>query len=211
MVDLLAKYARQNLEQYFSECDSFTVERYAQFHRFMPKEATRVLDVGCNTGRGGEQLKKLNTSYELIALDCVQSRLDALPGCYSRVICGLSNAIPVEDGTFDAIVAGEFLEHLYPSDVDPTLCEFQRTLKIGGRLLMTTPNPSYLRLWLSGGTVYTVGHLTQHWPDILKKRLKMHGFSRVKVFGSGKASRHIGYYFPFRNLYGSYLIVGDKI
>ena len=107
-------------------------------------------------------------------------RLDALPQCYCGNICGLSNAIPVEDQSFDAIVAGEFLEHLYPSDVDPTLCEFQRVLKVRGRLLMTTPNPAYVRLWLSDGTIYTVSHLTQHWPGILRRRLRMHGFSRVK-------------------------------
>jgi hypothetical protein len=35
------------------------------------------------------------------------------------VICGLSNAIPADDQIFDAIVAGEFLEPLYPSEVDP--------------------------------------------------------------------------------------------
>jgi ubiquinone/menaquinone biosynthesis C-methylase UbiE len=212
MVDLLIKYEKQNLEQSLAaEHDSFTAERYAQFHRFMPRGARSVLDVGCSTGHGGESLKKLNSHYELTALDCVQSRLDALPDCYSKAICGLSNAIPAEDRTFDAIVAGEFLEHLYPSDVDPTLCEFQRTLKTGGRLLMTTPNPAYLRLWLTGGTVYTVAHLTQHWPNLLRHRLRMHGFSYVRVLGSGKASRYIGSYFPIRSLYGSYLIMGDKI
>jgi ubiquinone/menaquinone biosynthesis C-methylase UbiE len=211
MLDLLAKYSAVNLEQHVSESDPFTLERYTQFHHFMAKQVRTVLDVGCNTGRGGQKLKDLNSNYQLTALDCVQSRLDALPNCYSKVICGLSNAIPVEDQSFDAIVAGEFLEHLYPSDVDPTLCEFQRVLKVGGRLLMTTPNPNYLRLWLARGTVYGVGHLTQHWPHLLKSRLKMHGFSHVKIFGSGKMTRYIGYYLPLRALYGSYLIISDKI
>jgi ubiquinone/menaquinone biosynthesis C-methylase UbiE len=211
MTELQEKYATQNLAQGYSEADPFTLERYVQFHRFMPKHARSILDVGANTGRGGQQLAKLGPDYQLIALDCVQSRLDVLPKCYRRAICALSNAIPAEDQSFDVIVAGEFLEHLYPSDVDPTLCEFQRILKVGGRLLMTTPNPRYLRSWLTGGTVYTVGHLTQHWAGLLKTRLRMHGFSRIRVYGSGKMSRYIGCYFPIRMLYGSYLIVGDKI
>jgi 2-polyprenyl-3-methyl-5-hydroxy-6-metoxy-1,4-benzoquinol methylase len=210
LTENLEKYIKQNLEQAVSETDLFTRERYVQFDHFLPKDAKTILDVGANTGRGGQRLAELNPTYKLTALDCVQSRLNALPKCYGGAICGLSNAIPAEDQSFDAIVAGEFLEHLYPCDVDPTLCEFQRVLKVGGRLLMTTPNPAYVRLWLSAGTVYTISHLTQHWPAVLKTRLRMHGFSRVRIYGSGKVSRYLGYNFPIRVLYGSYLIMGDK-
>ncbi len=210
MTEILEKYIKQNLEQAVSETDLFTRERYLQFHRFLPKDAKTILDVGANTGRGGQRLAELNPVYRLTALDCVQSRLDALPKCYCEAIRGLSIAIPAEDQSFDAVVAGEFLEHLYPSDVDPTLCELQRVLKVQGRLLMTTPNPAYVRLWLSSGTVYTVSHLTQHWPIVLKNRLRMHGFSRVRIYGSGKMSRYLGYHFPIRALYGSYLITSDK-
>jgi ubiquinone/menaquinone biosynthesis C-methylase UbiE len=207
---LLEKYAAGNLKQAISETDLFTEERYAQFHRFLPKDAQSILDVGANTGRGGQKLAELNANYKITGLDCVQSRIAALPECYHRAICGLSNAIPADDHSYDAVVAGEFLEHLYPSDVDPTLCEFQRVLKVGGRLLMTTPNPGYLRLRLTGGTVYTVSHLTQHWPLVLKTRLRAHGFSRVRIYGSGKVSRYLGFHCPIRTLYGSYLIIGDK-
>jgi ubiquinone/menaquinone biosynthesis C-methylase UbiE len=210
MSELLEKYVRQNLEQQISESDPFTQERYVQFYRFLPKNSKSILDVGANTGRGGQRLAEFDSGFELTALDCLQSRLDTLPRCYRAAIRGLSNSIPAADQSFDAIVAGEFLEHLYPSDVDLTLCEFQRVLKIGGRLLMTTPNPAYLRLWLTAGTVYTVSHLTQHWPAVLKTRLCMHGFSRIRIYGSGKMSRYLGYFFPLLQLYGSYLIIGDK-
>lgn len=126
----LAKYQAYNLEQEFSEEDPFTLDRYEQFHRFMPKGTISILDVGANTGRGGARLVESNPLYQVTALDCVQSKLNELPKCYARSICGLSNKIPAEDYSFDAIVAGEFLEHLYPSDVDPTICEFQRVLKL---------------------------------------------------------------------------------
>jgi predicted SAM-dependent methyltransferase len=96
------------------------------------------------------------------------------------------------DQPCDAIVAGEFIEHLYPSDVDTTLCEFQRILSIGGSLLITTPNPYSLKLRKIKGTVYGTAHLTQHFPKILKYRLMMHGFSHVKIIGSGKATVYFG-------------------
>jgi predicted SAM-dependent methyltransferase len=140
----------------------------------------------------------------------VQDRLDQLPDCYFKRTCGFTQNLPYEDRVFDVIVAGEFLEHLYPSHVDPTLCEFQRVLKVGGRLLMTTPNPHYLRLKCQRSTVYQDSHLTQHFPRVLKHRLMMHGFNKVRIRGSGKVTRYLGYHFPTLCVYGSYLIIADK-
>jgi len=210
MADLHKKYEVQNLEQENSEHDSFTPDRYEQFLRHFPSGANRVLDVGCNTGRGGLRLKERNPSLEIVGLDCVQSRLDALPDCYAQAAYGLSTRTPFEDRSFDVVLAGEFLEHLYPSDVDPSLCEFQRVLKIGGRLLMTTPNPQYLKNKFLGQSVFCTSHLTQHHPRILRLRLQMHGFSRVKLYGSGRVSRHLGRHFPIMAVYGSYLVAADK-
>jgi len=205
------KYEEYNLTQSFSEEDPFTRERYEQFHKCMPKGATSVLDVGAGLGRGGARLNELNPDYKISAIDIVRSRLERLPECYECGLLGTSTNIPIDDYSLDAIVAGEFIEHLYPADVDPTICEFQRVLKIGGRLMMTTPNPASLKLIYKKGTVYTVGHLTQHWPVEMKRRLRMHGFSRVKIMGSGKTVRYLGSHFPILSAYGSYLVMGDKI
>lgn len=210
MVNLHNKYEVQNTQQDVSEHDSFTVERYEQFFKFFPQRLVKVLDVGCNTGRGGVRLKELNPNTTLLGLDCVQERLDTLPECYSKRVYGLSTDIPIGDRSIDVIVAGEFLEHLYPADVDKTLCEFQRVLKIGGRLLLTTPNPNYIKNKLNRKSVYGISHLTQHFPRVLRFRLRMHGFSGVKVYGSGKVSRYIGGNFPLMALYGSYLVLADK-
>jgi ubiquinone/menaquinone biosynthesis C-methylase UbiE len=208
---MLDKYEAYNLAQSYSEEDPFTSERYEQFHRYMPKDATSVLDVGAGVGRGGARLFELSPTSKLTALDIVQSRLDRLPTCYGSKILGGSTKIPADDYSFDVIVAGEFIEHLYPADVDPTICEFQRILKVGGRLMMTTPNPGSLKLWYRGDSIYTVSHLTQHWPKEMKLRLRMHGFSGVRVVGSGKAIRYFGSYFPIFSVYGSYLVIADKI
>jgi hypothetical protein len=86
----------------------------------------------------------------------------------------------------------------------------QRVLRIGGRLLLTTPNPHYLRNALRNGTIYEVSHLTQHFPKNLAFRMKMHGFSNVKTLGTGRVSRYLGRHFPLLSVYGSYMIYGDK-
>lgn len=50
-----------------------------------------------------------------------------------------SEPLPVEDETFDYIICSEVIEHL---DVDPMfmMSEINRTLKMGGVLVLTTPN-----------------------------------------------------------------------
>jgi len=203
-------YSNLNVRLTGETQDSFTLERYRQFAAHLPKNCKKVLDVGSNDGRGGMALKEAAPKVSLYGLDCVAEWLAKLPACYAGAVEGMTTQIPSEDRSFDAIVAGEFLEHLYPRDVDTSLAEFQRVLEIGGRLLMTTPNPNSIKMKLKGRSVFGRSHLTQHHPDALKMRLRMHGFSRVRFMGSGKALRYFGSHFPCLSLYGSYLVIADK-
>src|SRR5262245_55931577 len=95
-------YELLNSEQLVSEHDSFTAERYLQFHRFFPKGAVKVLDIGCNTGRGVAVLKALEPSLQIVGLDSVESRLWRVSReVYTRTVHGLSNDMPCSDGEFD--------------------------------------------------------------------------------------------------------------
>lgn len=156
-------------------------------------------------------LKALDARLVIFGLDAVKDRLDRLPASvYQNVVHGFSTEIPVEDQSFDAVVAGEFIEHLYHRDVDKTLEEIFRVLKIGGRLLLTTPNPYDWKRRFRAQSVLGGAHVSQHFPDALKWKLKMMGFADVRVYGSGKVSRYLGGRFPLLSLYGSYLAIGDK-
>ncbi len=209
-MDLEQSYSKQNKEQSVALSDTFTLERYRQFARNLPIDKGRFLDVGCAEGRGGEEFCILKPRAILSGLDCVRERIEKLPCCYQRSITGLTSDIPAEDGSFDGILAGEFIEHLYPHDVDRTLCEFNRILCIGGHLLLTTPNPYSLNMRRRKGTVYGVAHLSQHYPETMRQRLKMHGFSRIRIIGSGKASLILGQHFPWLSVYGSYMAIARK-
>jgi ubiquinone/menaquinone biosynthesis C-methylase UbiE len=207
----MKNYEQINIKQKQSESDPFTKERYRQFYSFFPKQTIKVLDVGCNTGRGGELLKELDKHLILSGLDIVQERLDKLPkDIFEKRIHGSCTEIPSRDEEFDVIIAGEFIEHLYAVDVDKTLFEMFRVLRIGGRLLLTTPNPGDLKRKARKQSILGNSHVSQHHHDALKIKMRMAGFSNVRVYGSGKVSRYLGYRFPMLCIYGSYLIMGDK-
>jgi predicted SAM-dependent methyltransferase len=141
----------------------------------------------------------------------VKDRLERIPhGIYDEKIYSLSTDIPLNADMFDVVVAGELLEHLYPADIDQTLIEVFRILKVGGRFMLTTPNPGDIKRKLIGKSVLGGCHVSQHFHDVLRWRMKMVGFSRLRVYGSGKVSRYLGSRFPFLPLYGSYLAMGDK-
>jgi 2-polyprenyl-3-methyl-5-hydroxy-6-metoxy-1,4-benzoquinol methylase len=201
-----------NRGQLSSEVDDFTEGRYAQFVRHLPTGAKAVLDVGCNTGRGGAVLRRLLPRLKIDGLDCVQERLDGIADqIYDRRICSFTNAIDLECGSYDAIVAGEFIEHVPPEQVYSTLCEFFRLLRLRGRLMMTTPNPRYLKNQLKNLSVLLdPSHLTQHYSGRLRDRLMDIGFSNVGVLGSGRMSRVMGEKFPILAVYGSYLVLATK-
>jgi len=201
-----------NRAQFSSEVDDFTEERYAQFFRHLPPDAASVLDVGCNTGRGGAVLKRMAPGLHIDGLDCVPERVDAIrEQIYDRRICSFTHSIDAETRSYDAIVAGEFLEHVPPEQVYPTLCEFFRLLKLKGRLMMTTPNPRYLKNRFRHLSVLRdPSHVTQLYPERLRNRLMDVGFSRVTILGSGRVSRKLGERFPLLSVYGSYLVVATK-
>ena len=205
-------YASINALQLDSETDPFTESRYAQFARLLPPGPLRVLDVGCNTGRGGAALKKLRPEIELHGLDLLQSRLDRLPReVYSGTVCGSATQIPSEDLSYDAVVAGEFIEHLLPMDAHCFVADAFRVLKLRGKLMVTTPNPGDIKLRLRGGSNLGGPHLSQHHPGTFKTVLKMYGFARVRTIGSGKVTWYLGSRFPFLGIYGSFLAVGEKV
>jgi SAM-dependent methyltransferase len=201
-----------NREQVCSEQDPFTVNRYRQFARHLGKDVVDVLDVGCNTGRGGTVLKSLRPNVKLTGLDCVLERLASIPSnMYDRVICAYASALPLPANVFDAIVAGEFIEHLTPTEVFPTLAEFFRLLRLRGRLLLTTPCPSFvLRAMRDYSVLADPAHLSQHSPRSLRRRLEDVGFTRIRIRGSGRVSRLLGERVPLRCAYGSYLAIAVK-
>jgi 2-polyprenyl-3-methyl-5-hydroxy-6-metoxy-1,4-benzoquinol methylase len=111
----------------------------------------RVLDVGCGEGRFMAELAAMGV--EAVGVDVAEEPLRraraARPDVEARLV-DAAGAWPLTDASFDAVWAGEVIEHV--ADTAGWLSEIRRVLRPGGRLLVSTPNHSrlaVLRLALS--------------------------------------------------------------
>jgi len=98
-------------------------------------ERARVLPVGArvlDVGAGEAPYRELFAAQEYVTLDHAETEHSG------RVnIVASADAIPVDDGTFDAVVCTQVLEHV-PNPL-VTLKELRRVLADGGHLIATVP------------------------------------------------------------------------
>ncbi|MCP3423043.1 class I SAM-dependent methyltransferase [Nocardioides pinisoli] len=196
-----------NREMEVAETDPFTVRRYGQFAQRLPGSVERILDVGCNTGRGGSVIRAAFPSVTLHGVDLVPEYVaEMAPGIYDRLSGGYLQDYVGDGEPYDAILLGEVIEHVPLDAIDALLEAVRRLLRPSGRLLLTTPNPHYFLLRLRyGGTMLGSAHVSAHCPTALTQYLRFKQFSVEEVAGTGRWSSVIGRRLPLP-LYGSYLM-----
>jgi SAM-dependent methyltransferase len=102
-----------------------------------------VVDVPCGDGRASHRFRQRGA--EVIALDLFPAFMKA-PGITARM-ADLRHPLPLPDECADYVICQEGIEHV--PDALAVLCEFNRILKPGGELLLTTPSISHARARLS--------------------------------------------------------------
>ena len=115
--------------------------------------------------------------------DLIASRRAEFPAV--RWFLSHADVLPFRDASFDALFAGELIEHLD----DPTrgLREFRRVLKPGGALVLTTPNRLRLANLADGSErPYGPDHLSELSYDELLGLFPAEGFTIV-----GKTGVHL--------------------
>ena len=111
---------------------------------FLPEKRhlTQVLELASGDGSIARLLKK--HGYNVWGSDIVLEQLEKLKKQEIHITrVDVSEKFPFPDATFDAIVAGDIIEHVF--DVDLFFKECYRVLKDGGILIITTPNLAALQ------------------------------------------------------------------
>jgi 2-polyprenyl-6-hydroxyphenyl methylase/3-demethylubiquinone-9 3-methyltransferase len=105
-------------------------------------QGKKVLDVGCAGGFMAEALDErgaivtgIDPAEEAIAAARAHARQNGRNITYD---VGVGEALPYGDGSFDAVVCVDVLEHV--SDLNKTIQEIARVLKPGGLFLFDTIN-----------------------------------------------------------------------
>src|SRR5882724_3574126 len=105
----------------------------------IPREAARILDVGCGAGWLGEQLKR-RQGATVWGIEVVPKASERAAQQLDRVWnTPVETALPeIPEENFDCIVTADVLEHL----VDPwtVLAHLRRRLVPGGTLVASIPN-----------------------------------------------------------------------
>ena len=111
----------------------------ALFRRHLPSQR-RLLDIGCGTGVPATYMKSALGFAEIYGVDIDKAAIEAAKSRGIKAFrCNLDQEdLPFEQGYFDAIFAGEIIEHLV--NPDRLLQEAHRTLAADGMLVVTTPN-----------------------------------------------------------------------
>ena len=154
----------------------------------MEGHPSAVLDIGC--GRG-EFLGRLPASMRRSGIDSLPSE-QVLPGI-EYVQYDIAQGLPWDDAQFDAVFAGEIIEHLL--DTLAFLRECRRVLRPVGVLVLTTPNLAYWRnllQWMRKQQFFFVdhragetGHVRYFAPRTLEAVLVEAGFCIEQLFSAG--------------------------
>ncbi len=177
-------------------------ERYEEHHRerrdegdfvFVPERiplfqaaigrGRRVLDLGCRSGAFTRHFLEGN---ELVGLDVDRVALaKAAELGIEPVVANVEEPLPFPDRSFDAVVAGELLEHLrFP---DAVVSEARRVLRPGGVIVGSVPNAfrlqSRLRFLRGRPPEDDPTHLHMFSPGVLRELLAGFGNVRLEFVG----------------------------
>ena len=173
-------------------------ERYEEHHRerrdegefvFVPERipffraaigsGRRVLDLGC---RAGGLTRHFLEGNEVVGLDLDRAALAKAAALGIEAVEGdVEEPLPFEDASFDAVVAGELLEHLrFP---DALVAEARRVLRPGGVFVGSVPNAfrlqSRLRFLRGRQPEDDPTHLHLYSPQHVRELLA--GFADVRI------------------------------
>jgi len=148
-------------------------------------ETVRILDYGC--GSAGMVQFFHEEGYQVAGTDISEVIITKNRVEYPDLNFTVGDAdapAPYPDQSFDAVFSSEVIEHIY--DVDFVFSEFNRLLRPGGQLLLTTPYHGLIKN-LVIALFYFDTHYSPTWEHIrfftrktLDNMCRAHGFTPIK-------------------------------
>jgi SAM-dependent methyltransferase len=162
-------------------------ELRTQFLLARVNRGDRVLDLGCGDGWMTAELARAGAAPT--GVEVAQAAVDRARGRHPELdlrLAPLDGPLPIKDSAYDAVWASEVIEHV--ADTARWLSEIRRVLRPGGRLLLTTPNHSRLRLLVAGIEPYSEplgDHLHLYSTSSLRGVLRDFDFAEIEIRRSG--------------------------
>lgn len=153
------------------------------------KKETKLLDIGCSDGSFAQyagrllRAKTYGVDISAGAIKLAKTRLGV------AMQHNGADKLPFPDKSFDLIFALEIIEHIY--DTDFFLAEIHRVLKVGGKLILSTPNlaslKNRLKLLINGYPQYLeysttgAGHIHLYTSPVLSGQLQQNGLQVIEL------------------------------
>ena len=155
-----------------------------KFHRPQAK----ILDAACGLAHGTNILCR-QTNLKTIGIDIDMRLISNLTIKFidhkkMQFIDASIESLPFTDNFFDYIVCFETIEHLKLLQAQKAIKEFGRTIKPGGYLFISSPNPFFTKIMKKIIPQYhNPYHLYEFYPHELKSLLNKTGFKVVESRG----------------------------
>jgi ubiquinone/menaquinone biosynthesis C-methylase UbiE len=155
-------------------------ERPAMIERLPELKDKNVLDAGCAAGYFTEYA--LNRGASVTAIDISQKMLDRLlqntkTEKLKTYRADLSQPLPfLKDAEFDCIICSMTIHYI--KDWQPTLAEFYRVLKAGGRLVISTLHPLATCLFFKPESYFDTKLVSVPWVNKASQPLNVRYYIR---------------------------------